>query len=154
MSEWSSRSKEGFKRLVASPWHTILVVGVVAGNAYLGAIHAQQARAGLGASRVSMYLRTLGVEWLLLGIVVTGVWLRGAPLETILGKRWQSRASISRDRYRGWLTYCLDSCGFAAQWTTAWAVIRWVQPEYRVFDSANFAGVGDLGRSFDQCWHL
>jgi uncharacterized protein len=83
--------------LIASPWHTLFVLAVALLNAYRAAIHAANARAGLGPSRPSMYLRAMFFEFLFLAIVVIGVRLRGAPLESIFGPRWHSATQMFRD---------------------------------------------------------
>jgi membrane protease YdiL (CAAX protease family) len=83
--------------LIASPWHTLLVLAVALLNAYRAAIHAVSARAGLGPSRPYMYLRTMFFECLFLALVVFGVRLRGTPLESIFGPRWRSVSQVFRD---------------------------------------------------------
>jgi hypothetical protein len=83
--------------LIASPWHTAVVILAGAMNAYRGAITAAQSRAGLGPSRSQMYLRTMLFEILLLAIVAAGVLLRGKSLRTIFGHRWQSAGEMLRD---------------------------------------------------------
>jgi uncharacterized protein len=89
----------GLKRppLIASPWHTAIVVGIAALNAYRGAIYAAQSRAGLGPSRSYMYLRTMVFECLFLAIVALGVRLRGKSLQTIFGQHWPSVKQMLRD---------------------------------------------------------
>ena len=66
-------------RLIASPWHTLLVLAVELLIAYRGVLRAANARAGLGVTRPRMYLRTMLVELLVLALVVLGLKLRGTP---------------------------------------------------------------------------
>jgi uncharacterized protein len=84
-------------RLIASPLHTLFVLAVGALNAYRAAINAAHARAGLGPSRPYMYLRAMLFECLFLAIVVLGVRLRGASLQTVFGRRWHSINHMFRD---------------------------------------------------------
>ena len=46
-------------KLIASPWHLLIVMATAGLNAYRGAIYAVHARSGLGPSRSQMYLRTV-----------------------------------------------------------------------------------------------
>jgi membrane protease YdiL (CAAX protease family) len=84
-------------RLIASPWHTLLVLAVELLIAYRGVLRAANARAGLGVTRPRMYLRTMLVELLVLALVVLGLKLRGTPLATIFGQRWRSVRQMFRD---------------------------------------------------------
>jgi len=83
--------------LLASPWHTLIVVVVWGLNSYFSLIHAGQSRAGMGPSRPGIYLRTMAFEIFLLAIVVIGVRLRGASFENLFGKRWASVGAMFQD---------------------------------------------------------
>jgi len=83
--------------LLASPWHTVVVILVWGVNTFSSAIHAGQSRAGAGPGRPGIYLRTMAFEIVLLGIVVAGVWLRGAALRNLFGSRWASVGQMLRD---------------------------------------------------------
>ena len=83
--------------LLASPWHTVFVLLVLGLYAYWGTIRAARAQAGLAPSRPTMYLRTIFFELLFLGIVIAGVKLRGASLQSVLGQRWQSAGQVFVD---------------------------------------------------------
>ena len=96
-SESSLQATPGPYRLIASPWHTLMVLAIAFLNAYRAAIHAANARAGLEPGRPSMYLRAILFEWLILAVVVIGVRLRGAPLESVFGLRWRSATQVFRD---------------------------------------------------------
>jgi len=84
-------------QLIASPWHTLLVLAVELLIAYRAVIRAANARAGLGLPRSHMYLRTMLFEILVLALVILGLKLRGTPLETIVGQRWCSVSQVFRD---------------------------------------------------------
>ena len=83
--------------LIASPWHTLFVLLASALWAYRAIYNAAQARAAFAPGRPYIYLRTMFFEWLLLALVIFGVRLRGASLQVIFGKRWQSLGAIARD---------------------------------------------------------
>src|SRR6266496_4088016 len=85
------------RRSVAPAWHTILVLVVIAASAVRGLLRTSQIRAGLNLDRITLYERTLLFEWLLLGLVLFGVWLKGASLFEVLGDRWRSGKQILRD---------------------------------------------------------
>jgi membrane protease YdiL (CAAX protease family) len=96
-NELSPQSTSKPYGLIASPWHTLFVLAVALFNAYRAFIRAANARAGLGPSRPTMYLRVMFFECLFLALVVFGVWLRGTPLESIFGPRWRSATQMFRD---------------------------------------------------------
>ncbi len=96
-SEVFPQSRSGPQRLIASPWHTLLVVVLAALNAYRGVILAANARAGIAPGRPYIYLRTILFEFLFLAIVILGLWLRGESLDTIFGQRWLSVGQVLRD---------------------------------------------------------
>src|SRR6266581_4840607 len=85
------------RRSVAPAWHTILVLVVIAASAVRGLLRSSQIRTGLNLNRITLYERTLLFEWLLLGLVLFGVWLKGASLFEVLGDRWRSGKQILRD---------------------------------------------------------
>jgi membrane protease YdiL (CAAX protease family) len=51
----------------------------------------------LNLDRITLYERTLLFEWLLLGLVLFGVWLKWGSLFEVLGDRWSSGKQILRD---------------------------------------------------------
>jgi hypothetical protein len=83
--------------LVAPPWHTLLVLGVVGILVVRGKLEADHVRAALNPNRVALYERTLLLEWLTLALVIFGVWLKGASVLTVLGDRWHSAREFVRD---------------------------------------------------------
>jgi uncharacterized protein len=84
-------------RSIAAPWHTMVVLAVAAGIAYRGATHADQMRAAVNLNRIGIYERTIVSEWLVLGLVLVGVYLHGSSLLTVLGSRWRSAREVLRD---------------------------------------------------------
>ena len=90
-----SRSKP--LSFIASPWHTVFVLVVVAINAYYGTIRSAQQRVGLGPSRPYMYLRMMLFEFVVLAIVVFGVRIRGGSLQAIFGQHWRSLGQLVTD---------------------------------------------------------
>jgi len=93
----ASRTDNPRNKLLASPWHTVFVLLVLGLYAYWGTIRAARAQAGLGPSRPTMYLRTIFFELAFLGIVIVGVKLRGASLQSVLGQRWKSAGQVFAD---------------------------------------------------------
>src|ERR1700686_2573014 len=85
------------KQRIASHWHTALVVAVVTLNAYRGVMFAARVRAGLVPDRAALYLRTMLIEVVILGIVALGVWRGGASLQTIFGARWRRASQVLGD---------------------------------------------------------
>ena len=75
---------------VAAPWHTAFVLAVIAALAIRGKISFDQMRALPNPDRVSLYGRTILFEWLLLALVLAGVWLNGSSVGAVLGDRWRS----------------------------------------------------------------
>jgi membrane protease YdiL (CAAX protease family) len=84
-------------RPIAPAWHTGIVVLLIAAQALRGWMRADQLRAQTDLNRPAMYLITMAVEWLLLGIVLAGVWYGGSSLLTVLGDRWRSGQQFLRD---------------------------------------------------------
>lgn len=84
-------------RPVAAWWHTGVVLIVIAATAVRGALRAAQMRAMLHPDHISMYGRTILFEWLVLGLVLAGVWWHGSSVLTILGDRWRSARQFVED---------------------------------------------------------
>lgn len=84
-------------RLIASPWHTALVLAVQALLAYRGKLRADQMRAVLNPDHIGIYERTMLFEWLVLALVIVGVSLHGSSLLTVFGERWRSVRQVLRD---------------------------------------------------------
>jgi hypothetical protein len=84
-------------RPLAAAWHTILVLVVIAASAVRGYFRTSLMRAGYDLNRISLYERTLLFEWLLLALVLWGVWLNGCSLFEVLGERWRSGKQLLAD---------------------------------------------------------
>jgi membrane protease YdiL (CAAX protease family) len=82
---------------VASPSHTILVLGVLGGWALWHKISTDQLSVAADPNRVRFYLVTLFFEWLLFVLVVAGVRRRGASVLMVLGDHWHSVRQVLRD---------------------------------------------------------
>jgi membrane protease YdiL (CAAX protease family) len=75
---------------IASYWHTAFILLVAGILAYRGMVRAGQVRALVNPDRISIYTRTMIFEWLVLGLVLAGVWLHGSSIRTVFGERWRS----------------------------------------------------------------
>ncbi len=82
---------------VASPWHTVVVLGAIGVLVFRGKLQADQMRAIADPGRIALYKRIILSEWLTLGLVLAGVWLSGSSLLTVLGNRWRSAREFFRD---------------------------------------------------------
>jgi len=85
------------KPLIASPWHTLGVLLLQGYFSYRGSARAGQLHALANPDRIRLYGRTMLVEWLMLAIVLIGVWLYGSSLYSVLGERWRSPRQFLRD---------------------------------------------------------
>lgn len=90
-------SPPGSRPPIASLWHTLLVLAVQGGISYRGIVHATQPQTLANPDRIRIYERTMFVEWLVLGLVLLGVWWHGSPLQSVLGERWRSLRRFLRD---------------------------------------------------------
>jgi CAAX protease family protein len=84
-------------KAIAPWWHTLVVLLALGTWAYFGKLRADHLRAAENVDRILMYLRTMCFEWLLLGFVLVGLWLRKAPFRAVLGERWRSVRTIAID---------------------------------------------------------
>jgi len=82
---------------IASWVHTLIVLAVLGTYAYFGKLRADHLRTAESVDRVRMYLRTMAFEWLMLGFVLLGLWLRKVPFRAVLGERWRSAGAFGRD---------------------------------------------------------
>ena len=92
-----AQSESALFRPIASAWHTLLVLAVQALLAYRGKIRVDQMRAIANPNHIGIYERTMLFEWLVLVLVLMGVWLHGSSLFTVLGERWHSFRQVLRD---------------------------------------------------------
>lgn len=84
-------------RRVASLWHTLLVLVVQGVLSYRGAVRFGQVHDLVGGNRAGLYERTMVFQWVMLGVVLIGVWWHGSSLLTVLGERWRSVGHFLRD---------------------------------------------------------
>jgi uncharacterized protein len=96
-SDVLAQPKPEIFRSIAPWWHTAVILVVQGLLAYRGMIRADQMRAMINPDRVRIYERTILFEWLVLGLVILGVWLHGASILNVLGERWRSGKQVLRD---------------------------------------------------------
>src|SRR5215470_9955808 len=84
-------------RQIAPIWHTFLVLATQAALSYRGRARLQHLSVAGGGSRIHIYEQTIIFEWLMLGLVLGGVWWHGSSLLTVLGQRWTSLSRFLRD---------------------------------------------------------
>jgi membrane protease YdiL (CAAX protease family) len=82
---------------IASPIHTLLILSLQGVLAYLGKIRADHLREAASINHVHLYVRTMVSEWLVLGLILVGVWLHHSPLTAVLGERWRSARQVLTD---------------------------------------------------------
>ena len=82
---------------IASPVHTIAILGLEAASAILAKMRMDHVRVAADFDHVRIYGRTILMEWLVLGLVVLGVWLHGSPLNAVFGERWRSLRQLFTD---------------------------------------------------------
>jgi hypothetical protein len=84
-------------RPVASLWHTALVLLVQGFLSYRGATRLGKLQTLAEPHRAGLYERTIFTEWMMLAVVLAGVWGHGSSLLTVLGERWKSVEKFLRD---------------------------------------------------------
>lgn len=82
---------------IAAPLHLLLVLFLLAVSIYLGRIRADQLRAAVNPDHVNAYLRIILTEWIVLAVVLLGVWFSGSSLFSVLGEKWRSVGQLLRD---------------------------------------------------------
>jgi membrane protease YdiL (CAAX protease family) len=82
---------------VAAWWHTAAVIALITLLAIRGAFRAATLRVTAHPDRLGIYERTILFEWLVLGLVLAGVWLHGSSVYTVLGERWRSMRRFFED---------------------------------------------------------
>jgi membrane protease YdiL (CAAX protease family) len=91
------QSQQGTYRPIVNPLHTAFLISVEAANAFFGKIHADEMRHALTVNRLTLYGRTILIEWLILALVIIGVRIHGSSLTAVLGDRWRSLQTFLRD---------------------------------------------------------
>ena len=87
---------DSFSR-IAPLWHTVLILLAQGILAYRGWMRFKGLTGLSGGGRVRMYEQTIVLEWVMLGLVLAGVWWHGSSLRTVLGQRWTSLTGFLRD---------------------------------------------------------
>lgn len=80
---------------IASPWHTALIVGLIAGTSFLGSRHTTMR--SMGAHHTANYAFTLAWEWVIAALVYAGLRWRHTPLRQILGERRRGAKELFAD---------------------------------------------------------
>jgi len=89
-------------RLLASPWHTAILVGVLLALAAYGASLQHRAHTEPGVmerhgSAVPLYLGLILAQWGLFRYATVGLRRRGLSLRDLLGERWSGPKDVIRD---------------------------------------------------------
>jgi len=121
---------------VAAAWHTFLLLGIIAGWSGLAYFSAEAMRAAPNPSRVPMYLRTTGMEWVLTGYVVWGVRRHGGTIHELIGGRWTRVRDFFRDVGIAavfWLgaILVLKAVAVAVGTTNGYAALKFLLPQGR-----------------------
>jgi hypothetical protein len=92
----SQAAPEPPDRLVASPRHTLILIGIVLGITALSAARRTILVTGDGGSRAPAYALLIFAEWLLFGYAMRGLRRAGTPTADIIGRRWGSAGGVMR----------------------------------------------------------
>jgi membrane protease YdiL (CAAX protease family) len=84
-------------RPIASAIHTLSLLAMMAGWAYLGQMRATGMRVRAAPNHPLSYLITMAFEWIMFAYVVYGIHKRGITLREIVGPRWKSVGSLFLD---------------------------------------------------------
>jgi uncharacterized protein len=87
----------GRMQLIASPWHTALVLAVQTALSVRGYLRSGQMRGMVNPDRISLYEHTILFQWIVFALVVVGLRLRGTSLYAVLGERWRSLQQLTTD---------------------------------------------------------
>lgn len=89
--------------LIASPWHTGIVLGVQIALSVRGYLRSDQMRGAIHPDRISLYEHTIFFQWMVFVLVIVGVRLHGTSLYAVLGERWRSLQQLITDLGIGFL---------------------------------------------------
>jgi membrane protease YdiL (CAAX protease family) len=81
-------------RGIAPVWHTLLFIALFAGLSFGGT---KRTAAAGGHAHWPLYLETMVMQWLLVGYVTWGVWMRGRKLRDVIGGRWDNFEAVLTD---------------------------------------------------------
>ena len=84
-------------RLIASPWHTAIVLGVQIALTVRGYLRSHQMSEAITVNRISLYERTIFFQWMVFVLVIVGVRLHGSSVYEVLGERWRSLQQVVTD---------------------------------------------------------
>ncbi|HZI88823.1 MAG TPA: type II CAAX endopeptidase family protein [Candidatus Polarisedimenticolia bacterium] len=106
----------GGRRLLASPWHTAILVGILLAIAAYGASVQHQAHTEPGVmerhgSAVPLYLGIILAQWGLFRYATVGLRKRGLGLRDLLGERWAGPRDVVRDMVIALLVWAVWSLG-------------------------------------------
>jgi membrane protease YdiL (CAAX protease family) len=90
-------------RLIASPWHTAIVLGVQIALSFRGYLRSHQMRDALVTDRISLYEHTMVFQWVVFVLVIVGVWLHGTSVYEVLGEHWRGLQQLVTDAGIGFL---------------------------------------------------
>jgi uncharacterized protein len=82
---------------VASALHTLVFLLILFGSAFLMLSSSERMRSVEQPHRVPFYVTTIVWEWFLMGYVLVGVKLHGAPLLEVMGAKWTKAKEFFRD---------------------------------------------------------
>ena len=92
-----SNDSYDLRRPVAPMWHLAVVLILQLIVSYRGQARVQQLQVPGEIHRIALYERTILTEFVMLFLVLAGVWWHGSSIFTVLGKRWKSLADFGRD---------------------------------------------------------
>jgi hypothetical protein len=84
-------------RPIASAVHTLSLLAIMAGWAYLGQMRAAGMRTKATPNHPLSYLITMTFEWVIVAYVVYGIHKRGGTLRELVGRRWKSVGTFFLD---------------------------------------------------------
>lgn len=83
--------------MIASPWHTAIVLCLQTTLSVRGYLRWAQVRGELHLDRISLYEHTIFFQWMVFVLVIVGVRLHGTSLFAVLGERWRSLQQLLAD---------------------------------------------------------
>lgn len=85
----------GLTQQVAPWWHTAVLVALLLGMSVMGGLVTKKQQ--LVGHQMQTYIFAIVSEWVILGFVWWGLWIRRVPLKTLLGERHKGWAGFGRD---------------------------------------------------------
>lgn len=92
-----SNDSDDLRRPVAPMWHLAVVLILQLIVSYRGQVRFQQLQVPGEIHRIALYERIILTEFVMLFLVLAGVWWQGSSIFTVLGTRWRSLADSGRD---------------------------------------------------------